>query len=468
MLQCSKKAASHAWRVGLASGKRITNKGLPQHFLRNRGRLSQGVDLQIEQFTLRVAFLLIQSRSRHRPHRFPTRHSFMPETFGTRYAALLTAGKIEADTGQAMLARHLADLERCLDQHRLARKSSSLGWLFAKREKRDAPLKGLYVHGEVGRGKTMLMDLFFETSAVVRKRRVHFHEFMTDVHDRVHVYRQEIKNGTIPDQDPIQRAAAALAEESWLLCFDEFHVTDIADAMILGRLFTRLFELGVVMVATSNLPPDDLYKDGLNRELFRPFISLLQRQCDVVRLEARADFRLEKLTGVPTWYVPDDATADAALDDAWQRLAGSHGGAAHELAVKGRIVRVPMAAMGVARFSFEGLCAQPLAAADYLKIAHEFHTIILDHIPVMDFANRNEAKRFIILIDTLYDHAVKLLASSQAQPDELYLGTEGYEAQEFKRTASRLIEMRSQSYLGLPHGPRQAQGLDWSEKIVET
>jgi cell division protein ZapE len=392
----------------------------------------------------------------------------MSETFSTRYAALLTARKIEADIGQAVLARHLADLERRLDQHRLARKSSSLGWLFAKREKSDAPLKGLYVHGEVGRGKTMLMDLFFETSSVVRKRRVHFHEFMNDVHERVHGYRQEIKNGDIPDQDPIQRAAAALAEEAWLLCFDEFHVTDIADAMILGRLFTRMFELGVVMVATSNLAPDELYKDGLNRALFLPFVALLERQCDAVRLEARADFRLEKLTGVPTWHVPADTRADAALDDAWRRLAGEHQGAPHELVVKGHIVRVPMAAMGVARFSFENLCAQPLAAADYLKIAHEFHTVILDRIPVMDVASRNEAKRFIILIDTLYDNAVKLLASAQAQPEELYQGTEGYEAQEFKRTASRLIEMRSQSYLGLPHGPRQAQGLDWSEKIVET
>ena len=392
----------------------------------------------------------------------------MSETFSTRYAALLTAGKIEADAGQAMLARHLADLERRLDQHRLARKSSSLGWLFAKREKFDAPLKGLYVHGEVGRGKTMLMDLFFETSSVVRKRRVHFHEFMNDVHERVHACRQEIKNGAIPEQDPIRRTAAALAEDAWLLCFDEFHVTDIADAMILGRLFTRLFELGVVMVATSNLPPDELYKDGLNRALFLPFVALLERQCDVVRLDARADFRLEKLTGVPTWHVPADAKADGALDDAWRRLAGEHRGAAHELVVKGHIVQVPMAAMGVARFSFDDLCAQPLAAADYLKIAHEFHTVILDRIPVMDFANRNEAKRFIILIDTLYDNAVKLLASAQAQPDELYQGTEGYEAQEFRRTASRLIEMCSQSYLGLPHGPRQAQGLDWSEKIVET
>ncbi len=391
----------------------------------------------------------------------------MPETFSTRYAALVSADKIDADPGQAALAERLAALERRIEQHRLARKSSSLGWLFAKREMRER-LKGLYVHGDVGRGKTMLMDLFFETSPVSAKRRVHFHEFMADVHDRVHGYRQDIKSGAIPDQDPIQRAAAVLADEAWLLCFDEFHVTDIADAMILARLFTRLFELGVIVVATSNLPPGELYKDGLNRALFLPFVALLEQQCDVARLEARVDFRLEKLTGVQTWYVPDDAAADAALDRAWRKLAGAHSGAPHELTVKGHTVKVPQAAMGIARFSFDDLCAQPLAASDYLKIAHEFHTLIVDHIPVMDSTKRNEAKRFIILIDTLYDHAVKLLASAQAQPDELYCGTEGFEALEFKRTVSRLIEMRSQSYLGLPHGPRQAQGLDWSDKIVET
>jgi cell division protein ZapE len=392
----------------------------------------------------------------------------MPETFSTRYAALIAAGKIETDPGQAMLAAQLTALAHRLDERRLARKSSSLGWLFGKREQAGSPLQGLYVWGEVGRGKTMLMDLFFATSVVKRKRRAHFHEFMADVHERVHIYRQEIKNGALPEQDPIQRAAAAIAEETWLLCFDEFHVTDIADAMILGRLFTRLFELGVVVVATSNLAPGELYKDGLNRALFLPFLALLQRHCEVVRLEARIDFRLEKLTGMATWYVPANAKADAALDDAWRRLAGEHAGSPHELVVKGHIVRVPKAAMGVARFSFDDLCAQPLAATDYLKIAHEFHTIVLDRIPVMDHARRNEAKRFIILIDTLYDHAVKLLASAQAPPDQLYSATEGYEANEFKRTASRLIEMRSQSYLGLPHGPRQAQGLDWSDKIVET
>ena len=392
----------------------------------------------------------------------------MPETFSTRYAALIAAGKIEADPGQAMLAAQLTALAHRLDERRLARKSSSLGWLFGKREQAGSPLQGLYVCGEVGRGKTMLMDLFFATSVVKRKRRAHFHEFMADVHERVHIYRQEIKNGALPEQDPIQRAAAAIAEETWLLCFDEFHVTDIADAMILGRLFTRLFELGVVMVATSNLAPGELYKAGLNRALFLPFLALLQRHCEVVRLEARIDFRLEKLTGMATWYVPANAKADAALDNAWRRLAGEHAGSPHELVVKGHIVRVPKAAMGVARFSFDDLCAQPLAATDYLKIAHEFHTIVLDRIPVMDHARRNEARRFIILIDTLYDHAVKLLASAHAPPDELYSATEGYEANEFKRTASRLIEMRSQSYLGLPHGPRQAQGLDWSDKIVET
>ncbi|MGB7257745.1 MAG: cell division protein ZapE [Pseudolabrys sp.] len=391
----------------------------------------------------------------------------MSELFRTRYAALIASGRIEADPGQAELAACFTRLEQRLDQHRLARKSSSLGWLFGRRQNADAPVQGLYIYGEVGRGKTLLMDLFFETSTVKRKRRVHFHEFMADVHERVHAYRQELKNGEVAEQDSIHRAAAAVAEEAWLLCFDEFHVTDIADAMILGRLFTQLFELGVVVVATSNLAPGELYKDGLNRGLFVPFIALLEKYCEVVRLDARIDFRLEKLTGVPTWYVPDDKKAAVALEAAWRRLSAGNGGAEQKLVVKGHTIRVPKAAMGVARFSFADLCGQPLAAADYLKIAHEFHTIILEHIPVMDFDRRNEAKRFIILIDTLYDHGVKLLASAQAEPDALYVATDGYEAQEFKRTASRLIEMRSQAYLGLPHGPRAADAVA-AGKIVET
>jgi cell division protein ZapE len=250
------------------------------------------------------------------------------------------------------------------------------------------------------------------------------------------------------------------------LCFDEFHVTDIADAMILGRLFKRMFELGVVLVATSNVRPDELYKDGLNRALFLPFIAMIEEHMEVLRLDARTDFRLEKLAGHPVWHAPADRSADAALDDAWRRLTGGDPGTPHDLTVKGRIVRVPRAAMGVARFSFPELCEQPLAASDYLRIAHEFHSIVLDRIPVMDFSKRNEAKRFIILIDTLYDHAVKLVASAAAEPGGLYLADHGHEAQEFKRTASRLIEMRSESYLALPHG-RDASTTS-REGIVET
>jgi cell division protein ZapE len=291
---------------------------------------------------------------------------------------------------------------------------------------------------------------------------------MADVHERVFVFRQKIKSGEIVDEDPMKLTAAALAEEAWLLCFDEFHVTDIADAMILGRLFTHLFERGVVVVATSNVAPDDLYADGLNRALFLPFIALLKECTQVVRLAARTDFRLEKLAGSKVWHVPADAAADAALDQAWRRLTGGHEGAPVTLTVKGRKLQVPHAAMGVARFSFHDLCAQPLAASDYLKIAHEFHTIILDRIPVMDYAQRNEAKRFIILIDTLYDNAVKLVASADAEPESLYRAGNGYEAQEFARTASRLIEMRSETYLALPHGHGHRTERGSAPGIVET
>jgi cell division protein ZapE len=392
----------------------------------------------------------------------------MPSSVSAQYAAGVTAGRIERDDAQLTVLDMMARLEARIAEYRLARKSSSLGWLFASRESALPPIKGLYIYGDVGRGKTMLMDLFFEATPVVRKRRAHFHEFMLDVHERIYAFRQGIKLGEHPDEDPIKHAAEELAEQAWLLCFDEFHVTDIADAMILGRLFTQLFARGVVMVATSNVAPNELYEDGLNRALFVPFIQMLEDRMDVVRLDARTDFRLEKLAGMPVWYVPANASADAALDNAWRRLTGGHDGAAAELALKGRSVHVPRAFMGVARFSFHSLCEEPLAAMDYLRIAREYHTIILDHVPVMNYDNRNAAKRFIILIDTLYDMNVKLIASAAAEPDALYPADEGFEAQEFKRTASRLIEMRSEAYLARPHGAAHAQTSGSSAGIVET
>ena len=392
----------------------------------------------------------------------------MANSVRAHYAAGVAAGRVESDDAQLAVLDMMARLETRIAEYRLARKSSSLGWLFAGRERTLPRIKGLYIYGDVGRGKTMLMDFFFETSPVERKRRAHFHEFMLDVHQRVHAVRQEIKRGEHEGQDPIRLVADALADQAWLLCFDEFHVTDIADAMILGRLFKQLFERGIVVVATSNVPPDELYKDGLNRALFVPFIQMLQAQMDIVRLDARTDFRLEKLAGLPVWYVPADAAADLKLDEAWRRLTGGNGGDAHELALHGRSVHVPRAFMGVARFSFHDLCELPLAAADYLRVAHEYHTIIFDHVPVMTYDNRNAAKRFIILIDTLYDHNVKLIASADAEPDALYRADEGFEAAEFKRTASRLIEMRSQDYLARPHGAAHARTTGASTGIVET
>ncbi|MGB7040127.1 MAG: cell division protein ZapE, partial [Xanthobacteraceae bacterium] len=259
----------------------------------------------------------------------------MPSSVTAQYAEAVAAGRIEEDQAQLSVVSLMAQLEARLVEHRLARKSSALGWLFASRAREQPAIKGLYIYGAVGRGKTMLMDFFFEASPVVRKRRAHFHEFMIDVHERVHAIRQKMRLGECQGEDPIKIVADALAEEAWLLCFDEFHVTDIADAMILGRLFTHLFAQGIVMVATSNVAPEDLYKDGLNRALFVPFIELLQQRMDVVWLDARTDFRLEKLGGKAVWYVPADASAGKALDAAWARLAGGHRGAPQDLPLHG-------------------------------------------------------------------------------------------------------------------------------------
>ena len=392
----------------------------------------------------------------------------MPPPIRARYSSLIAAGEIESDPAQQAAVARLAQLESELEEHRLARKSSALGWLFGQRESVRRPVKGLYIFGDVGRGKTMLMDLFFIASKADRKRRAHFHEFMLDVHERVHAYRQKIKVGEYSGEDPISLVASDLAAESALLCFDEFHVTDIADAMILGRLFTRLFGLGVVVVATSNVAPDDLYRDGLNRTLFLPFIELLKTKLDVMRLDARTDFRLEKLAETPMWHIPADDEASAQLDATWRRLTGGHKFAPHDMALKGRVLHVPRAAMGVARFTFHDLCERPLGAADYLSLARAFHTVFVEEIPAMDFEQRNAAKRFITLIDTFYDNGVKLVASADAAPADLYRATDGIEAAEFRRTASRLIEMQSADYLTLPHGRRDSRASGSTEGLVET
>jgi cell division protein ZapE len=388
------------------------------------------------------------------------------DAFRTHYKALIASGAIEADPAQAEVAEAFASLDRRLAGYKPARKHGLLGRLFADKEE---PPRGLYVHGEVGRGKTMLMDLFFQHSPVSHKRRAHFHEFMADVHERIYGYRQSIARGEIADHDVIALTAASIFDEAWLLCFDEFHVTDIADAMILGRLFARLFELGTVVVATSNVAPDDLYKGGLNRALFLPFIAQIEAHMDVLRLDARTDFRLEKLAGVKMWLVPPDDAAGTALDLAWARLTGGAPCRPRDISIKGRTLHVPCSAPGVARFSFAELCEQPLAASDYLRLARDYHTILLDRIPVMDYPERNAAKRFITLIDTLYDNAVKLMASAEANPVSLYLASEGVEADEFKRTSSRLIEMSSESYLALPHGhQKDSAASGTSTGLVET
>ena len=389
-----------------------------------------------------------------------------PAPFRGEYQSLVSSGAIEADPAQAAAVEAFAALDEKLARYRPARKQGFFGRLFSDRGE-GAP-NGLYVHGEVGRGKTMLMDLFFQQSQVRHKRRAHFHEFMADVHERIYEYRQRIRKGELADADVVQLTANAIFDDAWLLCFDEFHVTDIADAMILGRLFSQLFDLGTVVVATSNVAPDDLYKGGLNRALFLPFIAQIEAHMEVLRLDARTDFRLEKLAGVRMWLVPADAAAETALDTAWLKLTGGVAGAARELVVKGRKLHVPRAAQGVARFAFADLCEQPLGASDYLRLAHDYHTILIDRIPVMEAADRNAAKRFVTLIDALYDNAVKLMASAGADPLSLYSETEGTVANEFKRTSSRLIEMGSESYLALPHGRSHSEASGATTGLVET
>ncbi len=355
-------------------------------------------------------------------------------------------GDLQADAAQMAVAEQLDRILSALRNRTLAAKSSALGWMFAQKRNKPEKQRGLYIHGSVGRGKTMLMDMFFALAPVQSKRRAHFHAFMADVHARVHAHRLAFKAGETKQADPIPPVASALFAQASLLCFDEFSVSDITDAMILSRLFGELFSLGCVLVATSNVAPDDLYRDGLNRELFLPFLSLLKEHVHVTTLDSRTDYRMEKNRSLPVYYEPLGDEADAAMDAAFALLTQGETVEPRSILMQGRKIRVPFAAGGVARFSFADLCEAPLGASDYLEIARQFPTILVDRIPFLSAERRNETKRFIILIDTLYDNGNRLFASAAALPEKLLSQRKGTEGFEFDRTASRLFEMRSQDY----------------------
>ena len=360
-----------------------------------------------------------------------------------RYEALIAAGELREDVDQRAAIQRLDLLAKELAT---PRRNGFLSRL--RRAPVHAP-RGIYMWGGVGRGKSMLMDLFFGEVRIASKRRVHFHEFMLEVHDRLRVERAREAG------DPIAPVVAALAAEARLLCFDEMVVNNTADAMILSRLFTGLIDTGVTVVTTSNRPPADLYKHGLNREHFLPFIALLEQRLDVLSLNGPTDYRLQRLGGAPTWYVPNGPEATRALSEAFFRLTDyPPEDRAHvpseEIAVPGnRTLHVPKSLKGVAVFSFKKLCGAARGAPDYLAIARRYHSVILVGIPIMTAENRNEAARFKVLIDTLYEHKVKLLAAADAEPEGLYLAGDG--TFEFERTISRLREMQSRDYLAEGH-----------------
>lgn len=362
----------------------------------------------------------------------------MPGRVRQYYEQRVATGQIENDPAQARIVEHLDHLATALEGHRPERGSRLSLFRVPKRAPPTAP-RGLYIWGSVGGGKTMLMDLFHLAVGFNPRRRVHFHQFMAEVHERI------ARGRATTDGDPIPYVAGEIAGEAPLLCFDEFHVTDIADAMILGRLFKALFERGVIVVATSNVPPAHLYWNGLNRQLFMPFIAMLEDELDVVEIAAAKDYRLDKLHGQPLYFHPANTSARAEIDAIWSRLAGSQEVGPAEVACNGRLIKVPRAASRIARFSFSDLCAQPLAGPDYLALADAYRTIIIDDIPLLTPDRRNEARRFITLIDTLYDRGTCLVASAAAEPHQLYPVGDG--ADLFVRTASRLTEMRTTAWL---------------------
>lgn len=373
------------------------------------------------------------------------------------YLEHLEKGELQKDATQAAIVEKLEALYQTLCFLKPARK---LFFGFKKKETHiDCP-KGLYIFGNVGRGKSMLMDLFFDAVPIEEKKRVHFHQFMQDVHGKIHAWRkmsgeEKLKAfGPEDFDDPIPALAKDISKNARLLCFDEFQVSDVADAMILGRLYEKLFDNGVVIVSTSNRPPDDLYKGGLNRDLFVPFIEMIKRDMDVTKLSGGKDYRYQRIKGLKTYYTPVDVETTDALRKVFWALTDRDVGdpttvPSDEIEVKGRKLFVPKSAMGAAVFSFKRLCVNPLGAPDYLAIAWRYHTVFIVAIPKMTKDNRNEAKRFVTLIDILYENNVKLFCSAQGLPEDLYPAGDGFF--EFSRTVSRLHEMQSKEYLEKGH-----------------
>ncbi len=355
------------------------------------------------------------------------------------YRQRLAKGALKPDSAQAVVAERLEELATQLQR---AGPPGLLGKLLGAREK---PPRGMYIHGSVGRGKTMLMDMFYADVECTTKKRIHFHAFMQDVHGRLHAARKA-------NADALAPVAKAIAADVRLLCLDEMQVTDIADAMIIGRLFEKLLSHGAVIVTTSNLKPDELYRDGLNRQLFLPFVQLIKEKLDVVALDGGTDYRLGRVKSHETFLTPLGAASDAVVQDLWVRLTDTEKGEAVDIDVLGRKLHVPQAAHGCARFNFSELCERPLGPPDYLALAHNFGTVFVERIPVLKASQRNEAKRLVLLIDTLYDAGVRLVASSAKPPEGIYHS--GDHRIEFERTVSRLREMQSASW--------------WGKKIAET
>lgn len=356
------------------------------------------------------------------------------------YQRLVGEGALAADPAQQEAAARLDGIRTALEK--LETGTGGVADFFKRRHK--VP-KGLYLWGEVGRGKTLLMDLFFDSVPIAAKRRVHFHEFMDEVHQAIAAFRAETRD-IKGARDPIPAVIKPILKTTRLLCFDEFHVNDITNAMLLQRLFERLFAAGVVVIATSNVPPDRLYEHGLNRQLFLPFIELLKSHADVFELRTKKDYRREKFAGQEIFHF--GAGGAAAMDRIWTRFAGGREGGPALVRSLGREIAVPRQAMGIARFAFSDLCDKPLGARDYLRLANAFHTFVIDDVPQMGRTKSDAAKRFILLIDTLYDRGVKLAASFAAPLSEL--GTDDRTAFEFKRCTSRLTEMQSDAYLSAP------------------